>query len=86
MSVSRRLSAVLLLAACLCVRVAPQASAPIGIRPQPPDGKGVVFLKAALLIDGTGAAPGLFGQGRGDPCVAGLVSECGIIAFDPVGT
>src|SRR5438105_44389 len=57
MSDSRRLSAVLLLAACLCVRVAPQASAPIGIRAQPPDGKGVVFLKAARLIDGTGAAP-----------------------------
>jgi len=39
------------------VRVAPQNTAPIGIRPQPPEGKGVVVLKAARLIDGTGAAP-----------------------------
>jgi hypothetical protein len=30
---------------------------PIGIRPQSPEGKGVVVLKAARLIDGTGAAP-----------------------------
>src|SRR6266550_4200110 len=57
MSISRRLSAILMLAACLCVRVAPQATVPIGIRPQPPEGKGVVVLKAARLIDGTGAAP-----------------------------
>jgi imidazolonepropionase-like amidohydrolase len=33
----------------------PQAPAPIGIRPQSPEGKGVVALKAARLIDGTGA-------------------------------
>jgi imidazolonepropionase-like amidohydrolase len=32
-----------------------QTPAPIGIRPQPPEGKGVVALKAARLIDGTGA-------------------------------
>ena len=57
MSVSRKLSAILILAACFCVRVAPQAIAPIGIRPQPPEGKGVVVLKAARLIDGTGAPP-----------------------------
>lgn len=42
---------------CLCVSVLPQNPAPIGIRPQPPEGKGVVVLKAARLIDGTGAAP-----------------------------
>src|SRR5438105_4417047 len=57
MSVSRKLSATLLLATCLCVPVAPQVVAPIGIRPQPPEGKGVIALKAARLIDGTGAAP-----------------------------
>jgi imidazolonepropionase-like amidohydrolase len=42
---------------CLSVSVLPQNPAPIGIRPQPPEGKGVVVLKAARLIDGTGAAP-----------------------------
>ena len=42
---------------CLCVSVWPQNSGPIGIRPQPPEGKGVVALRAARLIDGTGAAP-----------------------------
>src|SRR6266404_1481356 len=57
MSISRKLSAALIVAACLCVRVAPQNTAPIGIRPQPPEGKGAVVLKAARLIDGTGAAP-----------------------------
>ncbi len=57
MRVSRKLSVILILAACFCVRVAPQAIAPIGIRPQPPEGKGVVVLKAARLIDGTGAPP-----------------------------
>jgi imidazolonepropionase-like amidohydrolase len=45
------------LVACVCSTVLPQAPTPIGIRPQPPDGKGVVVLKAARLIDGTGAAP-----------------------------
>jgi imidazolonepropionase-like amidohydrolase len=35
----------------------PQNPAPIGIRPEPPEGKGVVALRAARLIDGTGAAP-----------------------------
>lgn len=57
MRVSRKLSAILILAACLCVRVSPQTPTPIGIRPQPPEGKGVVVLKAARLVDGTGAAP-----------------------------
>src|SRR5881394_2428639 len=31
-----------------------QTPAPIGIRPQPPEGKGIIVLKAARLIDGTG--------------------------------
>jgi len=35
--------------------VLPQNPAPIGIRPEPPEGKGVVALRAARLIDGTGA-------------------------------
>ena len=42
---------------CLCVSVLPQNPAPIGIRPEPPEGKGVVALRAARLIDGTGAPP-----------------------------
>src|SRR2546429_162310 len=42
----------------LCYALAaPQTSQPVGIRPQPPEGKGVVVVKAARLIDGTGAAP-----------------------------
>src|SRR5437868_357221 len=57
MKISRKLSVALILAACFCVRVVPQATSPIGIRPQPPEGRGVVVLKAARLIDGTGAAP-----------------------------
>src|SRR5258708_17761506 len=57
MRVSRKLFATLTLVACLCIRVAPQATTPIGIRPQPPEGKGVVVLKAARLVDGTEAAP-----------------------------
>src|ERR1043166_5872614 len=36
----------------------PQTPSPIGVRPQSPEGKGVVALKAARLIDGTGA-PGI---------------------------
>ena len=57
MTISRKLSAILILVACFCGRVASQTPAPIGIRPQPPEGKGVVVLKAARLVDGTGAAP-----------------------------
>src|SRR6184192_2827670 len=57
MNISRKLSAILILVACFYGSVAPQTPAPIGIRPQPPEGKGVVVLKAARLIDGTGAAP-----------------------------
>jgi imidazolonepropionase-like amidohydrolase len=45
----------LLLLAVFLVIVNAQTPAPIGIRPQPPEGKGVVALKAARLIDGTGA-------------------------------
>ena len=40
----------------VCVTVAAQASAS-RITPEPPVGKGVVVLKAARLIDGTGTAP-----------------------------
>ena len=47
----------LILISCLCISVLSQNSAPIGIRPEPPVGKGVVALRAARLIDGTGAAP-----------------------------
>src|SRR5882672_11556428 len=47
----------LTLVCCLCVSVMPQNSAPIGIRPEAPVGKGVVALRAARLIDGTGSAP-----------------------------
>src|SRR5436853_6859271 len=48
---------VLTLIACLCVAAMSQNSTPLGIRPEPPEGKGVVALRAARLIDGTGAAP-----------------------------
>src|SRR5438309_3415932 len=41
---------------CLCFGALPQSSRPLGIRPEPPEGKGVVALRAARLIDGTGAA------------------------------
>jgi imidazolonepropionase-like amidohydrolase len=37
------------------VTIAAQTPSPIGIRPQSPEGKGVIALKAARLIDGTGA-------------------------------
>jgi imidazolonepropionase-like amidohydrolase len=53
----RLLSTALILISCLCFSVLPQNLAPIGIRPEPPEGKGVVVLRAARLIDGTGAAP-----------------------------
>ena len=54
---SRLLLTALILISCLCVSVPSQNPAPIGIRPEPPEGKGVVALRAARLIDGTGAAP-----------------------------
>jgi imidazolonepropionase-like amidohydrolase len=46
----------LILLSCLGTSGLPQNSTPIGIRPEPPEGKGVVVLKAARLIDATGAA------------------------------
>jgi imidazolonepropionase-like amidohydrolase len=45
----------LLVICCLCVSAVPQDPASRAIRPDPPEGKGVVALKAARLIDGTGA-------------------------------
>jgi imidazolonepropionase-like amidohydrolase len=45
-----------ILIASLSTLALPQNPTPIGIRPEPPQGKGVVALKAARLIDGTGAA------------------------------
>jgi len=48
------LSALILLLS-LCISVLPQNSGTIGIRPDAPEGKGVVVLRAARLIDGTGA-------------------------------
>src|SRR6185369_1834256 len=42
----------------LCTLALPQTAPPrIGVRPEPAEGKGVVVLRAARLIDGTGAAP-----------------------------
>ncbi|HYW73961.1 MAG TPA: amidohydrolase family protein, partial [Pyrinomonadaceae bacterium] len=52
----RRVFANLLAPALFAMVALAQTPAPIGIRPQPPEGKGVVVLKAARLIDGTGAA------------------------------
>ncbi len=40
---------------CLAVSAFSQTPAPVGVRPQPPVGKGMVVLRAARLIDGTGA-------------------------------
>src|SRR6185503_8254567 len=54
MTTVHKVSAILILTA-LFVAAEAQTPAPIGIRPQPPEGKGVVALKAARLIDGTGA-------------------------------
>ena len=47
----------LTLVLCLWVVALSQNSTPLGIRPEPAEGKGVVALRAARLIDGTGAAP-----------------------------
>lgn len=49
----------LILVFCLCVSVVSQTPmSPAGrIRPEPPEGKGIVVLRAARLVDGTGAAP-----------------------------
>ena len=51
----RKLIAVLLPLALFVVTVMAQTPAPIGIRPQSPEGKGIIALKAARLVDGTGA-------------------------------
>ena len=45
----------LILISCFCTLVWPQNSAPVGVRPEPVEGKGVVVLRAARLVDGTGA-------------------------------
>jgi imidazolonepropionase-like amidohydrolase len=47
----------LIVLSCFCISGLPQNSTPIGIRPEPPEGKGVVALKAGRLIDATGAPP-----------------------------
>jgi imidazolonepropionase-like amidohydrolase len=49
------LTALILVFGCF-VRVMPQSPGP-SVRPEPPEGKGVVALRAARLIDGTGAPP-----------------------------
>lgn len=53
---SRLVALALFVVHSVCVTVLPQTS-PSRITPEPPVGKGVVVLKAARLIDGTGAAP-----------------------------
>src|SRR6185369_15428565 len=55
MNCLRKFTAGLSLLTCFVVTIAAQTPAPIGIRPQSPEGKGIVALKAARLIDGTGA-------------------------------
>jgi imidazolonepropionase-like amidohydrolase len=55
MATIRKISATLILIALYLASAASQTPTPIGIRPQPPEGKGIVALKAARLIDGTGA-------------------------------
>lgn len=40
---------------CVLLHSVARSQKPVGIRPDPPEGKGVVVLKAARLIDGTGA-------------------------------
>jgi imidazolonepropionase-like amidohydrolase len=47
----------LLVLISLCTFALPQTPPRLGIRPEPPEGKGVVVLRAARLIDGTGAPP-----------------------------
>src|SRR5881392_512342 len=55
MNTFRKFTAGFLPLALFVAAIAAQTPPPIGIRPQPPEGKGVVALKAARLIDGTGA-------------------------------
>jgi imidazolonepropionase-like amidohydrolase len=51
----KRLFATLALLFCFGISALPQNQPRPGITPDPPEGKGVVVLKAARLIDGTGA-------------------------------
>lgn len=51
----KRLFATLALLFCFGISALPQNQPRPGITPQPPEGQGVVVLKAARLIDGTGA-------------------------------
>ncbi|HEX3085940.1 MAG TPA: amidohydrolase family protein [Pyrinomonadaceae bacterium] len=55
MTTLRRICATLMLIALFVGIITAQTPTPIGIRPQSPEGKGVIALKAARLIDGTGA-------------------------------
>ena len=55
MKTYQRILIALTLVCCLSLSVVAQNPAPTGIRPDPPEGKGVVVLRAARLIDGTGA-------------------------------
>ena len=57
MKVSKTFLAAVLVTCILSFSVTPQSQKPLGIRPDPPEGKGAVVLKAARLIDGTGAPP-----------------------------
>lgn len=57
MKTDRRFMIALALICFFCVSVIAQTPAPAGIRPESTEGKGVVALRAARLIDGTGAAP-----------------------------
>jgi imidazolonepropionase-like amidohydrolase len=53
---SHKISFLTIIILCsFCFSVLPQSQKPLGIRPEPPEGKGTVALKAARLIDGTGA-------------------------------
>jgi imidazolonepropionase-like amidohydrolase len=55
MTTLRRICTTLMLIALFVGIITAQTPTPIGIRPQSPEGKGVLALKAARLIDGTGA-------------------------------
>jgi imidazolonepropionase-like amidohydrolase len=55
MTIVHKICTTLILIALFVGIITAQTPAPIGIRPQPPEGKGVVAVKAARLIDGTGA-------------------------------
>ncbi|HSS22789.1 MAG TPA: amidohydrolase family protein [Pyrinomonadaceae bacterium] len=51
------LTVTLTLLVILSSSILSRTQTPIGVRPERPEGKGVVALRAARLIDGTGAAP-----------------------------